>query len=402
MADRVENQASPFDERAALEELDHLREQIERYKAERQAVEEEFDQFIQSFKSAPEASAAQHIARPLPSPAPTEPVEWTRPVFPVEPVERTTPHLEEIEPMGPSEPSATFEPAEPVVPEASYTLAEMFEAFEPAPQPERPQPVARLAPVEPIGAASPVVPVAPAEESTLTDHFSAVPPALAQEPAEPLDAAASVRPSEPLEAAEIEPVETIEPAAAEEPRHGESFAMHFPAEFERPPAESDQAAEAPMPMAAENAAESRAPRSGLLLPGVIVLLVAGGFLTWTLLKPDPEPAAQTSPAPAPAPAAAAPETPAAVPPPAAASPFESELTTIRAVWVRVLADGERVVERELPAGARVPFKAQKTIAIRTGDAGAVRLSIGGQDQGFLGREGAVVTRTFTVPSAPSR
>jgi hypothetical protein len=62
----------------------------------------------------------------------------------------------------------------------------------------------------------------------------------------------------------------------------------------------------------------------------------------------------------------------------------------------VIADGERVVERELPADARVPLKAAKTIVIRTGDAGAVRLSIGGQDQGILGRDGEVVTRTFTV------
>jgi hypothetical protein len=62
----------------------------------------------------------------------------------------------------------------------------------------------------------------------------------------------------------------------------------------------------------------------------------------------------------------------------------------------VIADGERVVERELPADARVPLKAARTIVIRTGDAGAVRLSIAGQDQGILGRDGEVVTRTFTV------
>jgi hypothetical protein len=40
--------------------------------------------------------------------------------------------------------------------------------------------------------------------------------------------------------------------------------------------------------------------------------------------------------------------------------------------------------------------------IRTGDAGAVRLSIGGKDHGFLGREGEVVTRTFAVPAAAQR
>lgn len=84
-------------------------------------------------------------------------------------------------------------------------------------------------------------------------------------------------------------------------------------------------------------------------------------------------------------------------PPAPPDPHESVLTTTRAVWLRVTADGNRIVSRELPAGARVPFKAEKAIEIRAGDAGAVRLSIGGRDQGALGADGAVVTRSFTVP-----
>jgi hypothetical protein len=110
---------------------------------------------------------------------------------------------------------------------------------------------------------------------------------------------------------------------------------------------------------------------------------------------SPEPA--STPAPAAAAAAAPPEAPpqpAAVPEP----PPAAEVTTIRTVWLRVLVDGERVIERELAAGTRVPLSPQKTITIRTGDAGAVRLTIAGQDQGFLGREGTVVTRTFTVPA----
>ena len=67
-----------------------------------------------------------------------------------------------------------------------------------------------------------------------------------------------------------------------------------------------------------------------------------------------------------------------------------------------MADGERVVERELPAGAKIPFTAEKAIVIRTGDAGAVQLTIRGDDQGTLGRDGAVVTRTFTVPGSDPR
>ncbi len=70
--------------------------------------------------------------------------------------------------------------------------------------------------------------------------------------------------------------------------------------------------------------------------------------------------------------------------------------------MRVLADGERIIERELPANSRVALKAAKTIVIRTGDAGAVRLSINGTDQGPLGRDGEVVTRSFSVPPGAPR
>jgi cytoskeleton protein RodZ len=65
--------------------------------------------------------------------------------------------------------------------------------------------------------------------------------------------------------------------------------------------------------------------------------------------------------------------------------------------MRVIVDGQRVVEREVPAGTRLPLNAEKTIVIRTGDAGAVRLTIRGQEPAFLGVEGEVVTRSFTVP-----
>jgi hypothetical protein len=70
--------------------------------------------------------------------------------------------------------------------------------------------------------------------------------------------------------------------------------------------------------------------------------------------------------------------------------------------MRVLVDGERVLEREVAAGTRVPLKAEKTIVIRTGDAGAVRLAIRGEDRGFVGAEGEVVTRSFAVPPGTRR
>jgi hypothetical protein len=144
-------------------------------------------------------------------------------------------------------------------------------------------------------------------------------------------------------------------------------------------------------------------RGGLVLPGALILLVGGGFLTWTTWrKGAPQASTQSARRPVAAPASSSPEPPAPAPAAPTPSPYESELVTTRTVWVRVIADGERVLERELPADTRVPIEARETLVIRTGDAGAVRLSIGGHDQGFLGREGEVTTRTFTVPDAVAR
>jgi hypothetical protein len=132
---------------------------------------------------------------------------------------------------------------------------------------------------------------------------------------------------------------------------------------------------------------------------MLAVLLLGGLAAWALWPTGPAaPAAEVTNTSAPAPTSdePPPATEAATTP-AAPESRVTELTTTRNVWVRVIADGERVVERELPAGSRIPITAQKTIVIRTGDAGAVTLRIAGEDQGALGREGQVVTRTFTVP-----
>jgi hypothetical protein len=64
----------------------------------------------------------------------------------------------------------------------------------------------------------------------------------------------------------------------------------------------------------------------------------------------------------------------------------------------VLVDGNREVERELEANAVVPLPAGRTYVVRAGDAGAVRFLLNGQDQGPLGRDGIVATRTFSAPA----
>jgi hypothetical protein len=72
------------------------------------------------------------------------------------------------------------------------------------------------------------------------------------------------------------------------------------------------------------------------------------------------------------------------------------------VWVRVIADGVQVLERELPPDTRIPIAAKKTVVIRAGDAGAVRVALRGEDQGPHGADGEVLTRTYTIAGSRQR
>ena len=73
-----------------------------------------------------------------------------------------------------------------------------------------------------------------------------------------------------------------------------------------------------------------------------------------------------------------------------------EFLTLRPVWARVTVDGRRAVEKEFAADERLSFGADTTMAIRAGNAGAIRLVVDGQDLGVPGRDGQVFSRTFTV------
>ena len=154
------------------------------------------------------------------------------------------------------------------------------------------------------------------------------------------------------------------------------------------------------PATVPDLATRRTTRRPILVGLVLLALAAASAAGWMALKnrsgtpaPSAQPAAEPT-APAATPASPAP----APPPPPAAAPAanESVVTTSRRAWVRVIADGARVVERELPAESRIAFTAEQTIVIRTGDAGAVQLSIRGQAPVALGRDGEVVTRSFPV------
>ena len=145
------------------------------------------------------------------------------------------------------------------------------------------------------------------------------------------------------------------------------------------------------------------PTVGLVAGGVVA--VAAALLltrTWRGSHPEGAPAAPTtveSPASSqPTGASGETATPASAAVPASNAP--AELVASGDVWVRVTVDGVRVVERELEAGARIPLRG-RTIVVRAGNAGAVRMTINGEDRGPLGAEGVVLTRTYTT-SSPGR
>jgi hypothetical protein len=138
---------------------------------------------------------------------------------------------------------------------------------------------------------------------------------------------------------------------------------------------------------------------------LVVVIVVGALLTypWQDRPTDPSRSASPSSAasiPRLSQSAVAPAQPAA--PPSDPGPPRSEIVALQRVWVRVVVDGNREVERELAAGERVPLRAGSVNVIRAGNAGAVRVTINGEDRGTLGPEGEPITRTLRAPGTPAR
>jgi hypothetical protein len=149
-------------------------------------------------------------------------------------------------------------------------------------------------------------------------------------------------------------------------------------------------------------ASHRGRAAGVAAVAALLLLAWAWWPGSEVEAPDssgtPVPAAEPAPAPeagSPAPPVQAPAAPAE---PAAA--LTVEIATDRPVWMRVTVDDARLFERLVPAGEKIPLRADRRIIVRAGDAGGVRLTVNGRDGGVLGGDGQVVTRTFTPPAAP--
>jgi hypothetical protein len=151
----------------------------------------------------------------------------------------------------------------------------------------------------------------------------------------------------------------------------------------------------------------------ITLAAFLVMVAAWLVVRWwrSPLPTDSAPAAASVPT-ATVPTASVPTAgaPAPTPPPTAsptagaAAPraLNIEVVTVRPVWIRVTIDGRQELARELPAEQRLPFSADRSISIRAGDAGAVRLTVNGRDLGPLGRNGQPTTRTLNAPRPTDR
>lgn len=142
------------------------------------------------------------------------------------------------------------------------------------------------------------------------------------------------------------------------------------------------------------------PRTGVIV-GAVAFIAAGIVLTraWRG-SPSEQPPAGASQAPVrsgAAPGAAAPAEFQPIP-----GMLQSEIAAVRRVWIRATVDGARVLERELEANERVTLRPARTVVVRAGDAGAVRMVIDGRDRGLLGANGIAVTRTFTAGATTNR
>lgn len=70
-------------------------------------------------------------------------------------------------------------------------------------------------------------------------------------------------------------------------------------------------------------------------------------------------------------------------------------------WVLLIVDGERAFAGILEPGAKDSWRARERISLRSGNAGAVRVTLSGEDLGLFGEIGQVVEREWTAPGVPT-
>ena len=354
-----------FEQEAAERELEELRRAIEESRVRRRRANEAFDQFLKGFDQGPRRDAPPPaVVAPRPSMPPAPPAAPVPPPMPVA--------------------------LSPPVPPAPPPPAPVVSAVPPAPAPPAPRGPVPGGSEDPAATTDQLLDAGPGPSDpgrvVRTSHV----------PGQPAPGALNLARTDEALLASPPPSTSWTPDAIEasEPAFSGSLA-----DFAEERAAASARAQLPTIPAALTppAPQPRNRRLPALAAVAGVVILATVFLVRREDTAPPD-AAQSSPAVT---------VPPPAPPPANTSaaqtaPPAAEISTSRRVWLRVTVDGERVVEREVDAGTKIPLTPTSQLIVRTGDAGAVHVSLAGKDQGPLGPAGQVVTRSFVVKPANGR
>lgn len=83
------------------------------------------------------------------------------------------------------------------------------------------------------------------------------------------------------------------------------------------------------------------------------------------------------------------------------APILVTLAADRECWITASADGERVLYRLMQPGTQLTIRADREVALRAGDAGALRLTVNGRETGAFGERGQVRNARITRDTAAS-
>jgi len=171
------------------------------------------------------------------------------------------------------------------------------------------------------------------------------------------------------------------------------------------------------PEATPDHAPPQAQRSGFLpinasprwLPFLLGgLAIAAGLFYWLTRSPQTQKPAVTKTAPpvavSPTPVPSAPVEPS--PTPAAREPSPNLPLSVKVKakqdsWLKVTIDGQVDYEGTLKSGEEKTWTAQKSLKLRSGNAGAIKLSLNDQPQKPLGEIGQIKEVTFTPTGQPN-
>jgi hypothetical protein len=220
-------------------------------------------------------------------------------------------------------------------------------------------------------------------------------------PPPPLAAPASPRPpvQEPIFSASMP-----EPASPQEPMFGQST---FGQSSLLSSAASRVLLSSPFPSEAVPVPAGRPLRTFIALFGVAGVVIVLGTVWWlrspNVVSASPERAAESKASAPVAPAVATPAPTTSPLAPATSAPSDLSLVVEarKPSWIRTTIDGESDDGRTLAAGETFRVTAERSVALRVGNAGAVYVSVNKGEPLPLGREGQVVTRQFVVEGAKS-